>query len=409
MFSTLNYLKSPIGQYLAVTASYWAFTLTDGALRMLVLLYFHDLGYTPLQLASLFLLYELCGVITNLLGGWLAARTSLNTTLRLGLLLQITALLLLGFGADQLTVTFVMLIQALSGVAKDLNKMSAKSSIKQLVKEDQAQQLYTWVALLTGSKNTLKGVGFFLGGVLLAGLGFEGANFSMAAMLTLILLATLFILNTDTTSPSFRPKFKELWSSSTAINWLSAARLLLFGARDVWFVIALPVFLQSQLDWSHQSIGTLLAVWIILYGIVQAKAPALTRNVQGQPPSPDKAPLWAWLLSAATLMIAVTIWHFPSIDALLIISLLVFGALFAVNSALHSYWIVSLAREKGVSLDVGFYYMANACGRLIGTLLSGLIYQLWGLPACLFTAAIMIALAALCSYPLAKQVAKKQP
>ena len=164
----LTRLSPEIRQYLLVTGNYWAFTLTDGALRMLVVLYFHGLGYSPLAIASLFLFYEIFGVVTNLVGGWLGARLGLNRTMNIGLALQVLALGMLLAPSLWLTVPWVMGAQALSGIAKDLNKMSAKSSIKLLVPGEAQGQLYRWVALLTGSKNALKGVGFFLGGALLA-------------------------------------------------------------------------------------------------------------------------------------------------------------------------------------------------------------------------------------------------
>src|SRR5690606_9320458 len=151
-----------------ITANYWAFTLTDGALRMLVVLHFHGLGYSPLDIALLFLFYEFFGVVTNLVGGWLGAQLGLNRTMNIGLGLQIVALAMLLVPPAWVAVPWVMAAQALSGIAKVLNKMSAKSSVKLLVAEEAQGTLYNWVAILTGSKNALKGVGFFLGGALLA-------------------------------------------------------------------------------------------------------------------------------------------------------------------------------------------------------------------------------------------------
>ncbi|MCV6615144.1 MAG: hypothetical protein OIF35_09220 [Cellvibrionaceae bacterium] len=162
-------------QYRLITANYWAFTVTDGALRMLVLLYFHGLGYSALEVALLFLFYEVFGVVTNLVGGWLGARFGLNRTMNIGLALQLAALGMLLLPAEQLTVLWVMVAQALSGIAKDLNKMSAKSAIKNLVAE---AELFKWVARLTGSKNTLKGAGFFVGAFLFAQIGFANTIIS---------------------------------------------------------------------------------------------------------------------------------------------------------------------------------------------------------------------------------------
>jgi len=396
----LTRLSPEIRQYLVVTGNYWAFTLTDGALRMLVVLHFHGLGYSPLQIAALFLFYEIFGVVTNLVGGWLGARLGLNRTMNIGLGLQVVALLMLTLPAALLTVPWVMAAQALSGIAKDLNKMSAKSSIKLLVPDGQQGTLFKWVALLTGSKNALKGVGFFLGGALLALLGFAGAVLAMAAVLALVWLASLLLLNKDMGKAKHKPRFRDLLSKSRAINILSAARLFLFGARDVWFVVALPVYLSASFGWDVWQVGGFLAAWVIGYGMVQSFAPQLTGKRRGKLPDGRAAFVWAALLAALPALIALGLGSTLPAQPLLIGGLLLFGVLFAVNSSLHSYLIVSYAREDGVSLDVGFYYMSNALGRLLGTLLSGWVFQAWGLAACLWVSTAFVLLAALISLGL---------
>ncbi|WP_312360274.1 organoarsenical effux MFS transporter ArsJ [Stutzerimonas balearica] len=396
----LTPLSPEIRQYLVVTGNYWAFTLTDGALRMLVVLHFHGLGYSPLAIAALFLFYEIFGVVTNLVGGWLGARLGLNRTMNIGLGLQVVALLMLTVPAALLTVPWVMAAQALSGIAKDLNKMSAKSSIKLLVPDGQQGTLFKWVALLTGSKNALKGVGFFLGGALLALLGFAGAVLAMAAVLALVWLASLVLLNRDLGKARHKPKFSELLSKSRAINILSAARLFLFGARDVWFVVALPVYLSATFGWDFWQVGGFLAAWVIGYGIVQSFAPHLTGKRRGRVPDGRAAFVWAALLALLPALIALGLGSALPAQPLLIGGLLLFGVLFAVNSSLHSYLIVSYAREDGVSLDVGFYYMSNALGRLLGTLLSGWVFQAHGLAACLWVSTAFVLLAALISLGL---------
>ncbi|WP_369413123.1 organoarsenical effux MFS transporter ArsJ [Pseudomaricurvus albidus] len=396
-------LPRDVAQYLVVTAGYWAFTLTDGALRMLVVLYFHGLGYSPLEVAMLFLLYEFFGVVTNLFGGWLAARVGLNVTMHIGLGLQVVALGMLLVSPSLLSVVYVMVAQALSGIAKDLNKMSAKSSIKMLLPDDdgaQSARLYRWVALLTGSKNSLKGIGFFLGALLMSGLGFRGAVAVMAVGLLVVLMFSVALLDRQLGKTRFKPKFKDLFSKSAAINKLSAARFFLFGARDVWFVVALPVFLQAQLGWSHLSVGAMLAGWIILYGLVQARAPAITGISRGKIPDGGTALELALLLCGLPALIALAIWWQWQPQWVIVFGLLAFGAVFALNSAVHSYLIVAYAKEDGVSLDVGFYYMANAAGRLAGTVLSGVVYQLWGLEVCLLVSSLMVGLAAVCSMGL---------
>lgn len=393
-------LSPEVRQYLIVTGNYWAFTLTDGALRMLVVLHFHTLGYTPLQIAALFLFYEIFGVVTNLIGGYLGARLGLNRTMNIGLALQVFALLMLTVPAAWLTVPWVMGAQALSGIAKDLNKMSAKSSIKLLVPGSEQGTLYRWVAILTGSKNALKGVGFFLGGALLALLGFAGAVLAMASVLALIWLGSLVLLKRDLGKAKARPRFKDILSKSRAVNILSAARLFLFGARDVWFVIALPVYLSTAFGWSFWQVGGFLACWIIGYGIVQSLAPAITGKRRGHVPDGRAAFVWAAMLAGLPAVIAMGLASELSPALVLLGGLLLFGALFAINSSLHSYLIVSYAKEDGVSLDVGFYYMSNALGRLLGTLLSGWVFQAYGLQACLWVSASFVVVAALISLGL---------
>ncbi|AEV62071.1 MFS transporter permease [Pseudomonas ogarae] len=396
----LSALAPSVRQYLLVTGNYWAFTLTDGALRMLVVLHFHALGYSPLQIAALFLFYELFGVITNLVGGYLGARLGLNRTMNIGLGLQVAALLMLTVPVAWLSIPWVMAAQALSGIAKDLNKMSAKSSIKLLVPDGQQGKLYKWVAILTGSKNALKGVGFFLGGALLAGVGFKGALLAMAGGLALIWISSLILLKKDLGKAKAKPKFRDILSKSRAINILSAARMFLFGARDVWFVVALPVYLSSVFGWDFWKVGGFLAAWVIGYGIVQSFAPNITGKKRGHVPDGRAALLWALALAGLPAAIALGLDTGLSQQTVLLGGLMVFGALFAVNSSLHSYLIVSYAKEDGVSLDVGFYYMSNAMGRLIGTVLSGWIYQVFGLGACLWISSAFVLLAALISIAL---------
>ena len=393
-------LSPDIRQYLLITGNYWAFTVTDGALRMLVVLQFHQLGYSPLQVALLFLFYEIFGVITNLVGGWLGARIGLNRTMNIGLAMQVIALSMLLVPAAWLTVPWVMAAQALSGIAKDLNKMSAKSSIKLLVPGDQQGTLFRWVAALTGSKNALKGIGFFLGGALLTTVGFAPAVAIMALGLLVVWLLSLAMLKRDMGKAKGKPKFHEILSKSRAINLLSAARMFLFGARDVWFVVAVPVFMATSLGWDFWKIGGFMALWVIGYGVVQSIAPYFTGKRRGQVPDGRAAFAWALLLAGVPALMALLLMQGQSAQVVLIAGLVVFGFVFAVNSSLHSYLIVSYAAEDGVSLDVGFYYMANAMGRLIGTVLSGWIFQAYGLAACLLVSAVFVAMAALLSAAL---------
>ena len=398
---------SALQQYGIVTANYWAFTLTDGALRMLVVFHFHELGYSTLEIAFLFLFYEFLGIITNLYGGWLGARFGLRLTLWGGTLMQVAALLMLIPVADVWpkwwSVAYVMVAQAISGIAKDLNKMSAKSAIKTVVPEtpdDHSQgerQLFKWVAILTGSKNALKGVGFFLGGVLLTTIGFNAAVGAMAAGLFVAFLLTL-VLPGDIGRMKQKPGFSALFSKSRGINVLSLARFFLFGARDMWFVVALPVFLQT-LGWRCWEVGGFMGLWVIGYGIVQGCAPALRRAWgQSGPPGVSAVEFWSALLTAIPALIAIALWRgvgHPGVAV--VVGLAIFGVVFAMNSSIHSYMILAYTEAEDVSLNVGFYYMANAAGRLLGTVLSGALFMVGGLQACLWSSAMLVAAAWLMS------------
>ena len=391
-------MEQGLRHYLTVTGGYWAFTVTDGAIRMLVVLYFHQLGYSPLAIAMLFLFYEFFGIVTNLVGGWLGARIGLNRCMHIGMLMQIAALLMLTVPAAWLTVAFVMTAQALSGIAKDLNKMSAKAGVKLFVPESGDAKLFRWVALLTGSKNALKGAGFFVGAALLAWLGFRGALLVLAGMLGMALLLTWMLLPENLGKVKSGAKFSQIFSKTPAVNRLSAARFFLFGARDVWFVVGLPVFLYDILGWSFMQVGGFLALWVIAYGIVQASVPALLKRAA----SPDgrAVALWAFILSVLPTAMALMLGQGWNAEAVVIAGLACFGIVFAINSAVHSFLIVSWSDRQQVSMNVGFYYMANAGGRLAGTVLSGLIYQMQGLSGCLWWSAAFVLAAALISLSL---------
>ncbi len=377
--------------YAYVTAAYWADTITDGAIRVLVLFYFYQLGYSPLQVASLFIFYEVFGVITNLFGGWIAARWGLKSTLVGGLSLQIGALLMLALAPTAwLVVPYVMVSQAVSGVAKDLTKMSSKSAVKMVVPEGASDALFRWVAVLTGSKNALKGVGFFLGGVLLSTVGFKPALAMLAVLVGAALVMVLVAVHGGLGRGSAKARFSHMFSNNRAVNLLSAARVFLFASRDVWFVVGLPVYLRSVLGWSFWEVGGFMAIWVIGYGIVQGLAPRLLRRPGGQVPSGFTAAWLAFVLAIFPAGIAIALATGTDATTVLVVGLILFGVVFALNSAVHSFLILHYAEGDRVAMNVGFYYMANAGGRLAGTLLSGLLYQWQGLEACLWASAIMV-------------------
>jgi MFS family permease len=384
--------------YAIVTAAYWGFTLTDGALRMLVLLHFYQLGYSPFTLAFLFLLYEAAGIAANFIGGWLATRYGITRMLTVGLITQITGFTILSFldpgWSAALSVAWVVLAQGICGVAKDLTKTASKSAIK--VTADQAKnqgagQLFKWVAWFTGSKNAMKGVGFFMGGLLLHTLGFQQALWAMAALLALVLVGVVSSLPKMMGKNKASKSAKELFAKNTGVNVLAAARVVLFGARDVWFVVGVPVYLYSQ-GWNFTMVGTFLAAWTIGYGAVQALAPAFVkRSADGLSTEVPAARLWSALLALVPMGLAVAVaMDAPHLPWIVVGGLGVFGFAFAINSSVHSYLVLAYAGSEKAAEDVGFYYAANALGRFTGTLMSGLLYQWGGLLYALLGSAIML-------------------
>jgi predicted MFS family arabinose efflux permease len=390
-------MTSAARSYLIVTASYWGFTLSDGALRMLVLLYFFRLGYSPFTLAFLFLLYELAGILANLGGGWLATRFGIPRMLMLGQLLQVAGLVMLSAldpaWSAMLAIPWVIGAQGIAGLAKDFTKTASKSAIKATSPEGSGQ-LFEWVAWFTGSKNAMKGLGFFVGGLLLQALGFRGALWLMAGLIGAILVLGLLSLPRELGRAKASKSIAELFARSRGVNLLAAARIFLFGARDVWFVVGLPVFLYAN-GWSFAGVGGFLAAWTIAYGIVQAAAPRLvSRSADGLSSEVPGARTWSLALAAIPVFLALAL-RFLDLarpDLVVAAGLALFGVAFAVNSSLHSYLILAYAGSEKAAEDVGFYYAANAAGRLMGTLLSGLLYQVGGMTGCLVGSAVMLAL-----------------
>jgi predicted MFS family arabinose efflux permease len=402
--------SADLRNYVLVTGAYWADTVADGASRMLVLFYFYELGYSPFAVASLFLFYEFFGIVTNLVGGFLAARLGLKATLLMGLGTQIVALGMLAVvPRDWLVVPYVMFAQALSGIAKDLTKMSSKSAVKLVVADDAPGQLYRWVALLTGSKNALKGVGFFLGGLLLTVVGFQAALAILVGLVLAALLVTVTLMHGDLGRPNKKARFSQMFSNSRAVNILAAARIFLFASRDVWFVVGLPVYLRAELGWSFWQVGTFLAIWVIGYGIVQASAPRFVRRraaEQGAEPNGKTATVLAFALAAFPAAIAIALTTSIDPGTVIVVGLIAFGVVFAMNSAVHSYLILAYAEGDKVAMNVGFYYMANAAGRLTGTVLSGALYQWQGLEACLWASVAFVLAAGVLSRLLPAEVGR---
>ena len=389
-------MRRSLSQYLTVTGTYWGFTLSDGALRILVLFHFFTLGYSPFTLALLFLMYEAAGIIANLGGGWLATRFGIPRMLLLGIAMQILGLLFLScldptFGPF-LSVIWVVVAQGISGLAKDITKTASKSAIK-VVKIDEGEGLFRWVAWFTGSKNAMKGVGFFLGGLMLTTIGFRGGLWLMAGLLGVLAVLAVFTLPTKLGAGVSSRTIKELFSKSSAVNTIALARIFLFGARDTWFVVALPVFLYGN-GWSFWEVGGFLALWTMLYGLVQGMAPAIIRITNASPISRSGTVGWAVALALTLIGISVCMIVKMAVPVL-ITGLLVFAVVFAVNSSLHSFLIVAYAGSKRAAEDIGFYYAANAAGRLSGTFLSGFLYHQGGLLACLAGSTLFLIITAL--------------
>ncbi len=406
-------MQAAVRHYAIVTAAYWGFTLSDGALRMLVLLHFYQLGYSPFTLAFLFLLYEAAGIVANLLGGWLATRHGITRMLMVGLAAQITGFVLLSLLDPTWTaaasVAWVVAAQGICGVAKDLTKTASKSAIKvtsaQLKEEGAAgnanPRLFKWVAWFTGSKNAMKGVGFFLGGLLLQGLGFAQALWLMAGLLALVWVGVATALPRLMGKAKASSSARELFAKNPGINALAAARVVLFGARDVWFVVGVPVFLYSQ-GWTFTMVGTFLAAWTIGYGAVQALAPNIVRrSADGLSSEVPAARLWSGVLAVVPAALAVAVMQaVPHVEWVVVAGLGLFGFAFAVNSSVHSYLVLAYAGSEKAAEDVGFYYAANAAGRFMGTLLSGLLVQWAGLAAALWGSALMLLLCWLITWRL---------
>ncbi|MBN8869456.1 MAG: organoarsenical effux MFS transporter ArsJ [Solirubrobacterales bacterium] len=405
--------EGDLRNYILVTGAYWADTLADGASRILVLFFFYQLGYSAFEVASLFLFYEFFGIVTNLVGGWIASKLGLKATLFSGLTIQIVALGMLGFAPDAwLIVPYVMASQALSGIAKDLTKMSSKSAVKLVVPEDSESTLFKWVAVLTGSKNALKGIGFFLGGLLLTMVGFQTAILILLAIVATALVTTASLMRGTLGYADMGAKFRHMFSNTREINLLAAARLFLFASRDVWFVVALPVYLQTVLGWSFWQAGAFLAIWVIGYGAVQAAAPALfARRAAdtGRTPTGGTAAKLAFLLAAFPTAIALSLAANLDPTPVLVVGLILFGIVFALNSTVHSYLVLSYAEDETVAKNVGFYYMANAGGRLIGTILSGAVYQWLGLQGCLWFSMGFVLIAATISIRLPRSAIVPNP
>jgi predicted MFS family arabinose efflux permease len=303
-----------------------------------------------------------------------------------------------------MSVAWVVLSQGVCGVAKDLTKTASKSAIKVTqaqAKEQGAGQLFKWVAWFTGSKNAMKGVGFFLGGLMLQAMGFQGSLWAMAGLLALVLIGVFASLPPMMGKSKASKSAKELFAKNAGINSLAAARVALFGARDVWFVVGVPVFLYS-VGWTFSMVGGFVAAWTIGYGLVQALAPQVVQRSQdGLTREVPAARWWSAVLTLVPIALSgAVVVQVPHLEWVVVAGLGLFGIAFAVNSSVHSYLVLAYAGSEKAAEDVGFYYAANALGRFVGTLMSGLLYQWGGLLYALLGSAGMLTICWLITFNL---------
>lgn len=442
------------------------FTITDGAIRIIVLLYANQIGLSPLDIAVLFTLYELMGVVTNLFGGVFASRFGLKASMFLSLFLQLLGLVLVvlvepifgdlehlamklpsnltclastrtvieegNMGKRAEVIVYITFCQALSGVAKDFMKISCKTIPKLVTKKDADEEssLFKLYSIVTGLKNSFKGFGFIFGALLTNFLGFEIAVYVLVGIVVVIVPAVVWGIDKDAGKarefPGFNLKiFKKPWN----INVLSLARFFLFGSRDVWFEVAAPLFFRNIIGWTEFEVGLFIGGYVIVYGYFQTATAKIYKAknkdakktswrpscLRGVPPVQHIGG-WAVACAAEILLLGIVL-HFlyqeyigqecaaqygAAIAGVLIVGFYAFGVIFAVNSAIHSYFIGLFSGGDKASMDIGFYYMANAMGRLVGTILSGYVYEVtrdeFGLSICLWVSSLFMALAAVTSY-----------
>jgi predicted MFS family arabinose efflux permease len=246
--------------------------------------------------------------------------------------------------------------------------------------------------------------------LLLQAVGFQAALWTMAALLALVFVGVVSFVPPLMGKSKASKSAKELFAKNRGINLLAAARVALFGARDVWFVVGVPVFLYAS-GWNFTMVGGFLAMWTIGYGAVQAFAPALVRRSEdGLSTEVPAARLWSGLLAVVPVGLAVLVaMKVPHLDWVVVGGLGLFGFAFAVNSSVHSYLILAYAGSEKAAEDVGFYYAANALGRFFGTLLSGLLYQWGGLLFSLSGSAAMLITCWLITLALPDKAALKGP
>jgi MFS family permease len=424
-------LSHALRPFVIISSSYLLFTITDGAIRMIVLLHAYNKSFSALEVSITFTLYELAGVFTNLAAGFMGAKWGIKLTLISGLSLQLLSYGLLFAWQDDWTkresIIFVTVAQMFAGIAKDLTKLGGKTVTKLVTPEQKETHLFKLVSLITGWKNSLKGVGYFLGSALLS----VSYELALGFMMGLVVLAMPWaILGLDKslgTAKKRNASWKEVFNlENRRLNILSLARLFLFASRDFWFEVPLPFFLRSPscdglgtsscllnencgngavcgesgfceninpgggcggLGLNRVVVGAFLGGYIILYGQVQAWTPQLvTGPLKQTPPNKLTEVFWGLINCIPTLVMAIVMTWAPAFEAgdtaamtiWLIVVIVTFAIIFAINSSIHSFLVVNYASKDKVAVSVGFYYMSNAIGRLLGTLGSGILYTYVG-------------------------------
>jgi len=402
---------APVHNLYVTVWSFNLFTITDGAIRSIILLYANKLGFNAILIAVMFSMYELAGVFTNLFGGVIATRYGLKFTLLCSLVCQVVGLGLLLtiepiFG-DLETMTnkggataFITFCQALSGIAKDLMKLSCKSMPKLVSKPGDDDKLFVLVAWVTGLKNSFKGFGSIVGAILINFTSLVTSVCVLLGIIGLIVPAPILYMDKFLGMNKKNAVFNlKVLQKGRDVNVLSLARFFLFGARDIWYEIAAPLFLSQALLWSDWTVGLFLGGYTIVYGFFQTSVSKLFKKSSKENLSslakvfnglPPVSQVKNWAYGTAAQLVVWSCILYPlyrhlintgnsdgalwGINIVFVFGVLCFAILFAVNSAVHSYFIVRYAGKDKLAMDMGFYYMANAGGRLVGTLLSGVIY-----------------------------------
>jgi MFS family permease len=382
-----------IKPFVVISASYLLFTVTDGGIRTIVLFNAFQRKFSAFEVSIMFVLYELAGTFTNFLAGIAGARWGLKATMLAGLFLQLGGIGMLFGWSEKFTkeqaIIFVTIAQMLSGISKDLVKLGGKAVTKLVTPDSKQGVLYKRVSMITGLKNSLKGVGYFLGGALVQWSYFGALGVMMGIVLLAIPWPALGLESGLGRTRRENITWRSVFKKNHNIQALSAARFFLFASRDAWFDVPLPFYLRSKegFGWERAAAAALLGAWIILYGQVQSWTPQLVAKPLKQfPANKYHAALWAGINAVIPLVLGCflqfsDIFRAHDVRAMmpiLLVGVFVFAIIFAINSSIHSYLAVKYSEGDKIAVDIGFYYMSNSAGRLFGTLVGGALFEFVG-------------------------------